>query len=203
MEQQLSDRTMSEPTISSSLSSQACRDLIYTLENQPIQEVKSKVMQFVDGILTKTHALNEDRQKLYGQLASMEISGTTGEITTDLTGAMDDLQKSLKLQNELLQIYEEINTTTPPKSSLPSLPSPEQQSEESEARPLLVHRRPSILGHEKFTEESPKIVKRSGVFAAYSLCLWFLGILTSLLVIEYASVADWAAEAPAISNIVY
>jgi hypothetical protein len=122
------------------------------------------------------------------------------------------------LQSELLQIYEEI---TPAKHSEQLVPATQikvdkieallQQNHHHSNGPIstVSHRRPPVPSqHTPYTKteiyvDPPVIVKRTGAFAFYSLFLWLLGILTTLMAIEYISVADWAVDAPAIANLVY
>lgn len=192
-------------------SSTSLKDAEYTIANQPVLEVQEKVYGFIDKLLDKTMTLSQDRMALFEHVNG---SKSAGELSSGISAAFDDVQRSFQLQNELLQIYEEI---TPTKSSEQLVPATQTKVDKIEAllqqnhhhsnapTSAITHRRPSFHSQPR-TEtyvDPPAIVKRTGAFAFYSLFLWFLGILTTLVAIEYISVADWAVDAPAIANLVY
>lgn len=196
-------------------STASLKDAEYMIANQPVHEVQEKVYGFIDKLLEKTMTLSQDRMALYEH-----ISGTKSavELSSGISSAMDDVQRSFQLQSELLQIYEEITQTS--KTSEQLVPAPTNKVDKIEAllqqnhinshcpTSTVTHRRPSFnsptsAGKTETYVNPPAIVKRTGAFAFYSLFLWFLGIVTTLLVIEYVSVADWAVDAPSIGNLVY
>lgn len=198
-------------------STASLKDAEYIIANQPVHEVQEKVYGFIDKLLEKTMTLSQDRMALYEHVNGVK---SAVELSSGISSAMDDVQRSFQLQSELLQIYEEI---TPPssKTSEQLVPAPPTKVDKIEAllqqnhinshgpTPTVTHRRPSFhsqpttTGKTETYVDPPAIVKRTGAFAFYSLFLWFLGILTTLVVIEYVSVADWAVDAPSISNLVY
>ncbi len=181
----------------------AVQSLVKVLQKQPIAEVQTKVTTLIDDLLGRTLSLREDRTKLFNQYAPLMSDNSIAGLATDLTSAVSDVQRSFELQSEILEFYEHIQE----KESISDLSShssgSRRASRDRVIDNLLSHdsrRRPQ---HESLAAvDSPTIVKKGGVFAVYSLSLWFLGIVTTLLVIEYVSMADWAVDIP-ISNLVY
>jgi len=209
---------LSHPSISSQHAA-ALQDLRYTLEHQPVKEVREKVFGFVDKLLDKTVTLSEDRIRMYEQLTG---NSSNSNLTTDLSGAVADLKRSFELQAEILDYHQRISPTVGGQQQEQNVPEQNQemspgdkieallQQNHHQVSPSLVRQRTTSLAqplrppHPDSAIESPRLVKNKGVFAAYSLFLWFLGIMTTLSVIEYVSVADWTAmDVPAIANLVY
>lgn len=181
----------------------AVQELICSLENQPIEEVKSRVMAF----------LNQNKETSQAT-KSEEIQSAT----ESLKEALKDVQKGFQLQSELLEIYEELQQQQEPSaqqskinstdSSAPSR-APQPPTLSGQPQQTITHRRTSSdNGASAVTApaispklhainttdgeliDAPRIVRRTGLFAFYSLFLWSLGIITTLLVIEYVSLTD-------------
>lgn len=162
--------------------------------------------ELVDDLLGRTVQLNDDRTRLYEQISPYITNNLTGGSAESLTGVLSDLKTSFELQSELLQIYEEINPTadqivpsSPPTSISPHIVDSDLDKTVDLETPLLSE---TVLDDE-IVNRGPKIVRRTSMFAFYSLALWFLGILTSLVVTEYLSTSDWALESLSDSKLIF
>jgi hypothetical protein len=186
---------------------------------QPVLEVRDKVYNFVDKLLDKAKDLSDERVLLHGHLEAIQTP------SSDIAAALEDVKRGFQLQSELLQYYEQItpaSTVQVIEDKSGAVLTNEDRIEvllnQSHQPPVPVNRRrPSSKTVESSEPSRPTetmrlmdtkrpmgIAKNRGVFAVYSLGLWLLGILTTLTLIEYASVSEWAAmEAVTMRSIVY
>lgn len=176
---------------------------------QPVLEVRDKVYNFVDKLLDKAKDLSDERVRLHGHLEAIQTP------SAEIASALEDVKRGFQLQSELLQYYEQIT----PAATAQNLPPADQLSNEDRIEVLLNHnhqsapqmnrRRPTTKAIESFGptdrllegKRPVSLLRNGSVFAVYSLALWLLGILTTLTLIEYASVSDWSSmEAMSVSS---
>lgn len=202
MEQELQSR----PTaVEQSIHEPATRELVRTLEKQPVRKVQAKVVSLIDELLSRTFAMNADRSKLFNQVVPKEHAP---ELVDDITLAMQDLERGYQLQQELIQMYEEItpgaHLDTGSKAPIPVTVSgnANQTVRQRKSTPLITE---VIDGEDDGeSDDRSRLVKGSGGYLAlYSLALWFLGIVSAIFIVEYVSIVDWAAEVPAAASLIY
>lgn len=170
-------------------------ELIKELKFLPVQEVSTAITEFVDDILEKTVSINQDRLKLHDQLAPYVSSFN---MPSTINGMVADMQESLRLQSELLEIYQEITPINQRQSSTQMVSNENNQTLESvQQRIKDLHEQLQRVNEVKVDISSPTTSSfrwPSGLFAMFSLIMWALGIVTSLMVAEFMSTSEWALQ---------
>lgn len=159
--------------------------IVTELRRFPIDEVKARVGELLDDVLETTLRIGQERLDLYDKIEPY-VKQADAQAETIAT-AFQDITESLRLQSELLTIYEELGCGESTSSTLGQYETRLSELQQSVSQ---------LQGDVRSFEPRPRGTwSRAGMFAFWSLSLWVLGILTSLLTIEFLATSEWALEA--------